>query len=390
MDRLGTRPLSRKRVSQDFAADALYGAIRADFERIPEHARGEVEASLADALMTGFAVFDLKDSSLLSFDKRRKQEHNLGTVYGINRVLCDSQLRDRLDEVDQELLRAPFRTLVTRLENVGLLGHFKFMNDYYLMAGDGTGVFSSASLRSAACLVKKSKKTGNETYYQQMFQVAFICPGIQEVLPLPPEMIIQQDGTKKNDCERNAARRSFQKLREDFPHLKIIITEDALSPNAPHLRDLKKYNLRFILGVKPGDHKFLFEYIEAARLEGLTREFEIADPEDPDVTHKFRYINEVPLNKSNLDVEVNFLEYWEIGPKETKHFSWVTDIRITRKNIHKLMTGGRARWKIENETFNTLKNQDYHLGHNFGLGQKHLSAVFANLMMLAAIPGAKL
>ena len=47
------------------------------------------------------------------------------------------------------------------------------------------------------------------------------------------------------------------------------------------------------------------------------------------------------------------------------------------------MRGGRARWKIENETFNTLKNQGYHFGHNYGLGKKHLSAIFAMLMMLA-------
>ena len=383
MDRLGAKPPSKKRVSKDFAADALYRAIRSDFKRIPEHARGKAEASLVDALMTGFAVFDLKDSSLLSFDKRRKTEHNLSTVYGITKVLCDSQLRTRLDDVDSEFLRAPFRTLVTNLENAGLLEPFKFMGDHYLLAGDGTGVFSSDSIHSEACLVKKNKKTGKKTYYQQMFQIAFIRPGVKEVLALAPEMIIQQDGTTKNDCERNAAKRSLKKLREDFPHMKIIITEDAISPNAPHLRDLKKYDIRFILGVKPGDHKFLFEYIEAARREGLTRAFEITDPENPEVTHKFLYLNDVPINKSNLDMEVNFLEYWEIGPKETKHFSWVTDIRITKKNAYEIMKGGRARWKIENETFNTLKNQDYHLEHNFGLGKKHLSAVFATLMMLA-------
>lgn len=47
------------------------------------------------------------------------------------------------------------------------------------------------------------------------------------------------------------------------------------------------------------------------------------------------------------------------------------------------MRGGRARWKIENETFNTLKNQGYNLEHNYGLGEKHLGVVFTMLMMLA-------
>ncbi|MGZ3790691.1 MAG: hypothetical protein ACXVCQ_19365, partial [Bacteriovorax sp.] len=48
-----------------------------------------------------------------------------------------------------------------------------------------------------------------------------------------------------------------------------------------------------------------------------------------------------------------------------------------------IMRGGRARWRIENETFNTLKNQGYHFEHNFGHGDKNLSVVFAILMMLA-------
>lgn len=48
-----------------------------------------------------------------------------------------------------------------------------------------------------------------------------------------------------------------------------------------------------------------------------------------------------------------------------------------------MMRGGRARWRIENETFNTLKNQGYHLEHNFGLGEKYLSLIFFSVMMLS-------
>ena len=45
--------------------------------------------------------------------------------------------------------------------------------------------------------------------------------------------------------------------------------------------------------------------------------------------------------------------------------------------------GARARWKIENEGFNTLKNQGYHLEHNFGHGNKNLSMAFFRLNLLA-------
>lgn len=99
--------------------------------------------------------------------------------------------------------------------------------------------------------------------------------------------------------------------------------------------------------------------------------------------HFFRFANNLPLNESNQNLLVNVLEYWEENGDETKYFCWITDFFITRENAHRIMRAGRARWKIENETFSTLKNQGYHFEHNFGLGQKNLSMVFVSIMMLA-------
>ena len=101
------------------------------------------------------------------------------------------------------------------------------------------------------------------------------------------------------------------------------------------------------------------------------------------ITHRFRFINNLPLNASDQDCQVNFLEYQEITPKKTTTFSWVTDLEITKNNVFKIMRAGWARWKIENETFNTLKNQCYNLEHNYGLGEKYLNENFARLTMLA-------
>ena len=66
-----------------------------------------------------------------------------------------------------------------------------------------------------------------------------------------------------------------------------------------------------------------------------------------------------------------------------QRYSWVTQLEVTPENVLKLVRGGRARWKIENETFITLKNQCYHLEHNFGHGQQNLSTVLATLKILA-------
>ena len=93
--------------------------------------------------------------------------------------------------------------------------------------------------------------------------------------------------------------------------------------------------------------------------------------------------NDVPLNAANTRGRVNFIEYWEQGADKVQHFRWVTDIRVSTRNVYHLMRRGRARWKIENETCNTLKNQGSHFEHNYGHGEQHLSVVFAILLLLA-------
>ena len=113
--------------------------------------------------------------------------------------------------------------------------------------------------------------------------------------------------------------------------------------------------------------------MENAAQNGHTIKFETKDEDDPEITHRFRILNVVPLNRSNLELPVNFIEYWEYSKKDdtiTYHNTWITDFTMTMENAYIIMRGGRARWKIENETFNTLKNQGYNFGHNYGLGEK--------------------
>ena len=82
---------------------------------------------------------------------------------------------------------------------------------------------------------------------------------MKEVFPLAPEPIRKEDGTTKNDCERNAANRLLDDLRREHPHMKAVIVEDGLASNGPYIKALKENNFRFILGAKPGDHELLFD-----------------------------------------------------------------------------------------------------------------------------------
>jgi hypothetical protein len=217
-----------------------------------------------------------------------------------------------------------------------------------------------------------------------MLGAAIIHPDVRAVIPLMPEPIGNHDGADKNDCERNAAKRFVAKLRQAPPHLKFIVTEDSLSSNAPHIETLHDHDLHYILGVKEGDHPSLFQQVQAAEHAGRVTAYERHD-RTAKVVHRFRVINGVPLNASHVDMRVNFIEDWEMGEDKVQHFSWVTDLRVSTRNVFHLMRGGRARWKIANETFNTLKNQGYHFEHNYGHGMQNLSVVFATMMMLACL-----
>lgn len=379
-----TNAQTKIRLRKQLNADALIQSMLEEFNKVPDHRQGKIKISLSDALMSGFAMFSLKDTSLLAFDKRRRKEpENIRTVFGIDIIPSDTQMRDILDPIGPDFLRSAFRAPFRACQRGKVLEGMTFLGDYYLVSGDGTGFYSSANVSSPSCMEKKSRD-GSVQYYQQMYAAAIVHPDRREVIPLCPEMIVKQDGSTKNDCERNASRRFYEEFRREHPHLKVIVIEDGLSPNAPHIKDLKRLDLRHILSVKPGDHAFLFEQADLATTSGKAVEFEYQDKTDPEMLHYFRFVNGLPLNQANPEVVVNLLEYWEIDKdNNVKTFSWVTDILITKENAFELMRGGRARWKIENETFNTLKNQGYNLGHNYGLGKKNLSTIFVYLMMLA-------
>ena len=363
-------------VRKHLSASGMFKMAYARFEKIKDIRAENQKVSLADALMSAFAMFSLKDPSMLAFEERRATDGNLKRVYGIKIIPCDTQMRTIADEVAPEELRGLYKDTFRQLQRGKVMEKLVFMEGCYLLSLDGTGYFSSNDVHCSSCLEKKSSQTGEIRYAHQMLGGAIVHPDYAAVVPFAPEAIIKQDGETKNDCERNAAKRFLENLRQDHPHLPLIVVEDGLSSNAPHIEELKKHGLRYILGAKEGDHKFLFDYVNKAQ----TTKFEC---EIEGTLHRFRFINQVSLNESNPELLVNFVEYWEIKGPKIQHFSWVTDFTVTSANVFQIMRGGRARWKIENETFNTLKNQGYHFEHNFGHGSKNLSVVFATLMMFA-------
>jgi hypothetical protein len=336
---------------------------------------------LSDALMSAFAMFSLKDESLLAFDGRRSDQ-NMKNLFCIGHVPSDTQMREILDGVPSDDLRPLFNDVFREVQRGKVLTEFVFYQGAYLLSLDGTGYYSSQKIHCDSCQEKVNKQTGEVTYQHQILGAVLVHPDRKEVIPVAPEPIQKQDGSSKNDCERNSSKRLLEKIRREHRHLKLIVVEDGLASNAPHIRLLKKLRMHFILGAKPGDHEALFNQVIAGYEQGKVKTIQW---QEGDTHCEIGFLNNVPLNESNPDLLVNYFCYTEHGPdgKLEKCFTWVTDLWITKRVAPHFVRGGRARWKIENETFNTLKNQGYHFEHNYGHGKKNLSVVFAMLMMLA-------
>ena len=210
-------------------------------------------------------------------------------------------------------------------------------------------------------------------------------PKMKQVIPLMPEEIKNTDGETKQDCEMNAAKRLIPKIRKAHPQLGIIMTGDDLFSRQPMIEDTLAARMHYIYVAKPTSHTYLDEWLSVyPKLHSK----EVRDSKK-DVRHFYEWMNDVPLHGGKKAIKVNYFRYQMLkknkNGKEIVGYknSWVTDIEITEKNVETLVHGGRCKWKIENECFNTLKNQGYCIDHNYGHGEKNLSFNFYLLTLIA-------
>lgn len=344
----------------------------------------KVDYSLRDCYLGGLAMFYLQDPALLEFQRRFQkqiQRNNLSTVFGVADIPADTQLRDILDAHDYRPLLGVFAEYFTRLQRSKQLEQYQFYEGAYLLTIDGSQYFTSEKVSCERCL-SSTKKNSPRRYYHQILQPAIVHPDKRQVIPLAPEFIRRQDGGNKQDCETTAGKRAVSKIRAEHRQLSAIIVGDSLYSTGPFIRLLHSQHFSFFLGVKPDSHKSLFADVEGMRRGKMLERKMLKEGKR---RYLYEWVNEMRLNDRADSPVVNYMELriYDASGKMTRHFSWVTDIEITEKNVQQLVRGARARWKIENEGFNTLKNQGYHLEHNFGHGKQYLSEAFFVLNMLA-------
>jgi len=368
-------------VSNLFFEDLVIPALKATANK--DSRRSNAKHSAFDALKAGFAIFHLKAPSLFAFRPRLETEDsNLKSIFQIDQIPSDNGLRDILDQLPADQLNEGFNMILPYLEKKEKLSPYRYWNGHLICTIDGVQHQCSNKVKCDFCLVRKHKN-GTETYAHSMLTAAIVCPGQREVFVVNNEPIVKQDGETKNDCERNAAKRLFVRLSDTFNGQPVVYVLDALYACAPIVNQIveKGPNAKYIINAKEMGNKHLF-----AQFDELNESGKITWKKKrvKDGLYHFGYVNDLSINKANEGVKCNML-YCRYKPKNGKEviFSWMTNIELTAISVMAVMRMGRSRWKIENEVFNTLKNQEYNYGHNFGHGKKYLTTNFAYLMMLA-------
>ena len=385
-------------------AEELYRDIRCVFGEVSDLRRNlsNVSISICDALFSGFAIFAMKFSSLLEFDKTSKDKvrgKNLKSIFSLKTIPSDTRMREIIDEICPSSIRKAFTKIFSKLQRFDILNSFQFLGGHYLVSLDGSGHFASSKIRCKNC-IKKVHRTGEIGYYHQMLGAAIVHPDIKQVIPLCPEPILNQDGSDKQDSERKASMRWIKQFRKEHYRLKVCLLEDALAANAPHIKYVREHNMQFIIGIREIGNKVLFHQLDDGEETGSLGRYRteeiIGIKVKKKVVHEYRYLNGAFLNGNNKDIKVNVLDYRErtyyidpsqdkkgIGVQE-KRFSWITDFHITKENISMIRRAGRRRWAIENETFRALKEATgYTIEHSYGHGEKYLCTMFSVLAFLA-------
>jgi len=341
--------------------------------------------AIADAGLAAFSLFFMQSESFLSH--QRRMEHgrngsNCKTLFGIEKIPSDNHIRDLLDPAPPELLDACFEDAWQQMRQHGGMKDFERLDGRVLIALDGSEYFTSEKRGCPRCLTRK-RSNGKTENYHTLLAATLVAPGHNRVLPLMPEFITPQDGAEKQDCERNGAKRWLQRHGGAMRELRPIYLGDALFSSQPMCAEVLAQGGDFLFVCKEDSHKTLYEFVRGAEPERHTVSERRMGGRSR--TYRYGWVENVPLRdgKDALNAHWLSVEAADLAGKVTYRGAFVTSLTITPENVVEIAACARARWKIENESFNVLKNHGYHLEHNFGHGKQHLAQQFVLLNLLA-------
>jgi hypothetical protein len=364
--------------------DSLLGSLRGCLDRFPDKRRGmNTTYGIGDIGMAAFAVFFMQSPSFLAHQRQLEEGHgrsNCASLFGIAKIPSDNHIRDMLDPAAPALLGPVFAETIEQLRQIdGGLDMFRRLDGRVLIALDGTEYHCSRKIHCRHCSTRGRGNGGTE-YYHSMLAATLVAPGHDKslpqakagVIPLEPEFIVPQDGAEKQDCENMAAKRWLAAHAQRYAGLDPVYLGDDLFSRQPLCQAVLDTGGHFIFVCKPSSHPLIQEYLTGADLAVLEQTVKRGKQR---FVHRYRWLHDVPLRDGRDALIVNWFEIEIINARgeTTYRNSFVTDLPVGPDTVVELAACGRARWKIENETFNVLKNQGYNLEHSFGHGKQNLS-----------------
>jgi len=359
---------------------------------LPDRRTGDNKRySMADIALSAFAVFFTQCPSFLSFQQNMEKtrgRNNARSLFQVQSIPCDNQIRQTLDPVEPGQLFSLFDELHRAFDQTALLEAMRAVGGTRLIALDATWYFSSQSenIHCPNCSCIRHAE-GQMTHFHSAITPVIVSPGHAQVVPLRPEFIVPQDGQVKQDCEINAAKRWLAAQAERYSTGDDTLLGDDLYAHQPFCRQVLLHGFHFLFTCKPSSHTHLSGWVEALepgrdlhllklRVKGKSNRWE---------HHQYRWANSVPLKEGADPLKVNWCEVTVTSAEGAPLYrnAFITDRKITAENVAGLVAAGRARWKIENENNNVLKTKGYHLEHNFGHGKKHLASLLMTMNLLA-------
>jgi hypothetical protein len=371
--------------------DALQGILHRRIAHLPDHRKESPNTQYAihDAALGAFGIFFTQSPSFLEYQRRlqhTKGNNNAYTLFDVKQMPCDNQVRTLLDPIAPSHLDAVFLEVFEELEQHRMLAPFRVLGNQLCVALDGTNYFSSKAIHCQNCL-RRQLSTGQTLYYHPAITPVIVCPGQAQVIALPPEYIMPQDGHAKQDCERAAGKRWLAKHAERVAPYGVTSLGDDLYSTQPFCALVVQRGCNFIFTCKPDSHATLAERVAFWQATDGMAEYTGRrwNGRFTEVT-MVRYLNDVFLRSGDDALSVNWFEITVVNAKtgeQLYHNSCITNHRLTADNVGQVAQASRGRWKIENENNNVLKTKGYHLEHNFGHGKKYLAAFLLSLNLLA-------
>jgi hypothetical protein len=364
---------------------SLLSELKAVCAAFPDPREGRSgNIAMADFALSAFAMFFMQCGSFLSFQRTLEKgqgRSNCQTLFGIEKIPSDNYIRDMLDEADPALLASCFQRTEQLLLEPAVRDAFGRLGGRTLIALDGTEYFCSQKIVCPHCQTRK-RSNGKIESYHSMLAATVVAPGHSKVVPLAPEFIVNEDGAEKQDCERNAVKRWHEKHGARLKSLRPVYLGDDLFACQSVVERLAANGDDFIFTCKDTSHKALYDFIDGAELD--RHEIKVRKGKTHE-THRYRFIDKVPLRDGKDAVLVNWIGFEILNAKGVVKYktALVTSLPVAKSNVADVAACGRARWKIENESFNVLKNHGYQLEHNFGHGETYLAMTLAALNMLA-------